>query len=306
MNASEIRTRITDLEKASKDSLPADRFIEILNSLRNEIKITEKLLRETKVGIAVNKLRQHSNKAVADLAKDIVARWKSEVKGTVAKPKSDAAAPPPQKRVAPAATTKIPATAAPEQQRKSVSTQGGTGGRSKETDKVAWKCLSDPVRDNCLGMIYDGLCFEAAQDVDSSKILSRAKAVEAAVYAACKRTDQTYKTKIRSLYLNLRDKKNPNLRRRVINGDISPERLSTMTSQEMASEERRAEDQKLEEENMREAMKPTAVRSTTDQFPCGKCGKRTVAYSQAQTRSADEPMTTFCECQNCGHRWKFC
>ena len=131
---------------------------------------------------------------------------------------------------------------------------------------------------------------------DSSKILSRAKAVEAAVYATSKRTDQTYKTKIRSLYLNLKDKKNPNLRRRVINGDISPERLSTMTSQEMASEERRAEDQKLEEENMREAMKPTAVRSTTDQFPCGKCGKRTVAYSQAQTRSADEPMTTFCEC----------
>jgi len=45
MNASEIRTRITDLEKASKDNLPAERFIEILNSLRNEIKITEKLLR---------------------------------------------------------------------------------------------------------------------------------------------------------------------------------------------------------------------------------------------------------------------
>ncbi|KAF8424540.1 transcription factor S-II, central domain-containing protein [Tirmania nivea] len=305
MNASEIRTRITDLEKASKDNLPAERFIEILNSLRNEIKITEKLLRETKVGIAVNKLRQHSNKAVADLAKDTVARWKSEVKGN-GKPKSDAAAPSPQKKVAPEATAKNATTAVPEQQRKSVSAQGGTGGRSKETDKVAWKCLSDPVRDNCLGMIYDGLCFEAALEVESSKIFSRAKAVEAAVYTASKRTDQAYKTKIRSLYLNLKDKKNPYLRRRVINGDLSPERLSTMTSQEMASEERRAEDQKLEEENMREAMKPTAVRSTTDQFPCGKCGKRTVAYSQAQTRSADEPMTTFCECQNCGHRWKFC
>lgn len=53
----------------------------------------------------------------------------------------------------------------PEQHRKSVSAQGGAGGRSKETDKVAWKCLNDPVRDNCLGMIYDGLCFEAAQDI---------------------------------------------------------------------------------------------------------------------------------------------
>lgn len=142
---------------------------------------------------------------------------------------------------------------------------------------------------------------------DAKQILSTALAVETAVFSVSKRTDQSYKTKIRSLYLNLKDKKNPNLRRRVISGDISPERISTMTSQEMASEERRAEDQKLEEENMREAMKPTAVRSTTDQFPCGKCGKRKVAYSQAQTRSADEPMTTFCECVRCflGGSFKF-
>lgn len=28
---------------------------------------------------------------------------------------------------------------------------------------------------------------------------------------------------------------------------------------------------------------------------CGKCGQKKVSYSQAQTRSADEPMTTFCE-----------
>ena len=54
MNASEIRTRITDLEKASKDNLPAEKFIDILNSLRNEIKITEKLLR---VGSATDQSR---------------------------------------------------------------------------------------------------------------------------------------------------------------------------------------------------------------------------------------------------------
>jgi transcription elongation factor S-II len=38
---------------------------------------------------------------------------------------------------------------------------------------------------------------------------------------------------------------------------------------------------------------------------CGKCGQKKVSYSQAQTRSADEPMTTFCECTVCGNRWKF-
>lgn len=44
----------------------------------------------------------------------------------------------------------------------------------------------------------------------------------------------------------------------------------------------------------------------TDLLKCGKCGKRNCAYNQIQTRSADEPMTTFVLCNECGNRWKFC
>ena len=39
---------------------------------------------------------------------------------------------------------------------------------------------------------------------------------------------------------------------------------------------------------------------------CGRCGKSSCSYNQLQTRSADEPMTTFVFCNDCGHRWKFC
>jgi transcription elongation factor S-II len=38
---------------------------------------------------------------------------------------------------------------------------------------------------------------------------------------------------------------------------------------------------------------------------CGKCKSMKTTYTQAQTRSADEPMTTFACCLNCGNRWKF-
>jgi len=44
----------------------------------------------------------------------------------------------------------------------------------------------------------------------------------------------------------------------------------------------------------------------TDIFKCGKCKERNCTYFQMQTRSADEPMTTFVTCLNCGNRWKFC
>jgi len=44
----------------------------------------------------------------------------------------------------------------------------------------------------------------------------------------------------------------------------------------------------------------------TSMFKCGKCKLRNCTYYQMQTRSADEPMTTFVTCLNCNNRWKFC
>ena len=43
----------------------------------------------------------------------------------------------------------------------------------------------------------------------------------------------------------------------------------------------------------------------TDIFKCGRCKKNNCTYFQLQTRSADEPMTTFVTCLECSKRWKF-
>ena len=40
-------------------------------------------------------------------------------------------------------------------------------------------------------------------------------------------------------------------------------------------------------------------------FKCGKCKSLKTDYFQLQTRSADEPMTTYVTCRDCGARWKF-
>tara|TARA_B100000925_G_scaffold290232_1_gene274970 strand:- start:1248 stop:1814 length:567 start_codon:yes stop_codon:yes gene_type:complete len=42
----------------------------------------------------------------------------------------------------------------------------------------------------------------------------------------------------------------------------------------------------------------------TDVYKCTRCQKKECSYYQLQTRSADEPMTTFVTCLNCGKRWK--
>jgi transcription elongation factor S-II len=50
--------------------------------------------------------------------------------------------------------------------------------------------------------------------------------------------------------------------------------------------------------------------STTDIFRCPACRARRTTYYQMQTRSSDEPMTTFITCvatlpdgSDCGHKW---
>ena len=39
-------------------------------------------------------------------------------------------------------------------------------------------------------------------------------------------------------------------------------------------------------------------------FTCARCKSKKTSYYQLQTRSADEPMTTFVTCHNCDKHWK--
>lgn len=44
--------------------------------------------------------------------------------------------------------------------------------------------------------------------------------------------------------------------------------------------------------------------NVTTMWTCSKCGHNKTSYYQLQTRSADEPMTTFVTCITCGNKWK--
>ena len=39
-------------------------------------------------------------------------------------------------------------------------------------------------------------------------------------------------------------------------------------------------------------------------YQCWKCKNRKCTFYQLQTRSADEPMTTFVSCLSCANRWR--
>jgi len=74
----------------------------------------------------------------------------------------------------------------------------------------------------------------------------------------------------------------------------------------LGSNERRNANERIRELAEWEAVRGQQQEASTDAFKCGKCKQRKCTYYQLQTRSADEPMTTFVTCVECGNRWKFC
>ncbi|CAL8324656.1 unnamed protein product [Merluccius merluccius] len=117
-------------------------------------------------------------------------------------------------------------------------------------------------------------------------------------------TEVKYKSRLRSRISNLKDQKNPELRRSVLCGHISPQQIATMSAQEMASKELKMVRESLTKESIREHQLSKVGGTETDMFICGKCRGKNCSYTQVQTRSADEPMTTFVLCNGCGNRWK--
>lgn len=96
--------------------------------------------------------------------------------------------------------------------------------------------------------------------------------------------------------------KNTRLLLRVKEGEFPLNAIPFMTSYEMFPEHWFALKDKLlqREQKILEGNKSRA----TDQFKCRRCQKRECTYYELQTRSADEPMTIFITCLNCGKEWR--
>ncbi|ORX81670.1 transcription elongation factor S-II [Basidiobolus meristosporus CBS 931.73] len=300
---------VLGLKKDLKKAMETSKFstaIDVLNKLR-QIPANEDLLKKTEVGLFVGKLRSNPSADVAKAAKEVVKKWKDDVVNKSKQEKSSKPSSPVHKRPVeekPKIITK-PAASTPTSQRSaSPKTPKDDKERTVATDRVTLKSTGNKARDKCAEMIYAALATNS--DADSEIISAKATNIEKNVFGDFEAVDSKYKAKMRSLYLNLKDRNNPSLRASVLAGEISVERLCTMSTADMASEERKAQDRAIQEENLFKARGAGPTAAETDAFRCGKCGGRKCTYFQMQTRSADEPMTTFVTCTICQNKWKFC
>lgn len=302
MDVPKVKACLKELENAAN----ADRIVEVLEDLQKNFKPTEQLLRETKIGVAVNKLRSHSDSRVSALVKKLVGSWREQVQQQKAKQQKLKQ----QKETSSSESSASAGASAGASTGASAGASSSSEGsidpskkRDAKSDGVNTDLYEDRTRNSCVQVTYNALVTEST--FPPTKVLTAAKNVEAAVFIAEKGTTPGYRNKMRSLFMNLKDPKNPTLRTQVVLGKISGERLRTMKPHEMANDELKKEMEEIEKQNLFNAQSAQEQRATTDRFTCGKCKQKKVSYYQMQTRSADEPLTTFCTCENCGNRWKF-
>uniref|UniRef100_A0A3P9NSZ1 Transcription elongation factor n=1 Tax=Poecilia reticulata TaxID=8081 RepID=A0A3P9NSZ1_POERE len=272
--------------------------IDLLKELKG-FNMTLKLLQETRIGMSVNNIRKHCrDEEVISLAKVLIKDWKRLLE--LFSPKASFPPHTPNRKgktEAPRTPTTPTSPLSP-----SFSSPGGPLSPHLAT--------GDSVRDKCIEMLAAALrtdndykdfganCDGMAAEIEDHILLS------SHIYQEIRATDMKYKNRVRSRISNLKDPKNPGLRRNVLAGSIELSRIASMSAEEMASDELKQLRNVLTQEAIREHQMAKTGGTTTDLLQCGKCKKKNCTYNQVQTRSADEPMTTFVLCNECGNRWK--
>lgn len=301
-----------DGNAASLENDPAD-IVRQLNKLA-EIQVSKPLLQKTKIGLVVAKLRTHKDENVRDQATKLVTQWKEKVSSSKSSSSvpvdkgsttdntgthpNDSSA---RKRPRPVETTT--SDASPTQS--SVSASAKYSGPLTHIDK----------RDKCREFLFraflEGVTDDQRNMLDVQNVSDLTAEIEQALWEhhvdKCNKPAD-YNTQIRSIKANLGDKRNPEFNARIYLGAVTVTGLITMQSSEMASDAKKRERQKAKKDALEACQSDWDLRNVKrakGQFPCGKCRSDNTTYFQMQTRSSDEPMTTYVNCLNCGKRWKF-
>ncbi|XP_059510306.1 transcription elongation factor A protein 3 isoform X2 [Stegostoma tigrinum] len=373
MGREENLTRIAKkLDKmVSRKSM--DGALDLLQELR-DVKMTLKLLQNTRVGMSVNAIRKHStDEQVIALAKILIKNWKkllaSEIPASIKtekaagkegekKDQAPAVSPAPQNHpkdkyverkdlfsskssliTSPMSrknstdgqqdhhrkdsyNSKSSTAASPARRTSVDNLKEESGGSSKAkmespstptsptfcTPTILPPFLStgESIRDKCVEMLIAALKTDDDYKDYGVNCDKMGAEIEDYIYQEFQKTDMKYKNRVRSRISNLKDPKNPNLRRNVLAGAIDLLHLARMTAEEMASDELKELRNVITREAIREHQMAKTGGTHSTLFQCGKCKKKNCTYNQVQTRSADEPMTTFVLCNECGNRWKFC
>ncbi|KAG8131590.1 hypothetical protein E2320_009505 [Naja naja] len=258
------------------DKMVARKSVEGAMDLLKELKsmpITLHLLQSTRIGMSVNALRKQStDEDVIALAKSLIKAWKKLLDASEDKRDEK------KKNSLSASSSKETGDSRDQSSiKRQESVKTPTTPKITTFPPVPITC--DTVRGKCRNVNF-------ALQTDNVK-----------------NTDLKYKNRIRSRLSNLKDSRTLTSEERLVWSDHPRTNRSDdlrdchfRNRKEMASNELKEIRKAMTKEAIREHQMAKTGGTQTDLFTCGKCKKKNCTYTQVQTRSSDEPMTTFVFC----------
>ncbi|KAL5456963.1 hypothetical protein EMCRGX_G034192 [Ephydatia muelleri] len=290
MSDSELTKSVKELKKIIDSDTPnTEMALDVLTSLQH-LQVTVEGLHKSRACTVVRKVLKKcrgGKKRLTIAATKLLKSWK-KLDSTSTKLEKDVG------------------NAKQKEKRETVPSPSSSSVPSSESSRIEQPiyCIDSIVREKSTSLLSNVLS-RGQSNVDKNRMNSLAALIEEYIFAEFNDTGNKYKMRVRSRVANLGDLKNPELKRRVLSGEISPSRIATMTAEEMASDMVKKLRAELTKDAIRDAQAPERVSTSTDLLSCPVCKKRKCSYTQAQTLSGDEPMTTFAYCNECGHRWRF-
>jgi transcription elongation factor S-II len=312
MEALELSAMSSKLKKLiSADTRDDGMILDILELLDGK-NVTLQQLKKSAVSKVVFKLRKDPVSSIRSIAARLVQRWRamlnqknkpvakrtastSSAASSTSSPSAKPSAParPDSLPVEERKLTKVEAKVKPLVPESPISPPPPDAVR-KGVVKLTGERLRDSIRKHV---------FEALGIFESMATL--AEEIETAMLKEFGGSNPSYKAFYRTLIQNLRDEENPDFKNRVLTGQVAPVEIVKMKSVDMASnalKKQRDADGKYQMDAARSDW--DVGKGATDTFKCGKCKQRKTVSYQKQTRSSDEPMTTFVFCVMCGNRWR--
>uniref|UniRef100_A0A665VNL4 Transcription elongation factor A (SII), 2 n=1 Tax=Echeneis naucrates TaxID=173247 RepID=A0A665VNL4_ECHNA len=265
--------------------------LDMLQELKN-IKMSLETLQSTRVGMSVNAVRKlSSDEDVQTLAKTLIKSWKKLLDGSEGKSEEEKK----KKDGSPLSMKKsgeIPTTP---------TSPNAPALPSQVTSFPPAPVTADSVRNKCRELLVAALQTDDDHKTIGVDCEHLAAQIEEHILSCWRHirisTDMKYKTRLRSRISNLKDQRIPTC------GATSCAGTSRLNASWRPAELKQIREA-LTKESIREHQLSKVGGTETDMFVCSACHGKSCTYTQVQTRSADEPMTTFVYCNSCGNRWK--
>ena len=183
--------------------------------------------------------------------------------------------------------------------------------KQKEEEEIPDKLIFEDdssVRNNTRKKLFKNLKTCLENDIEKDKkleyLIEKVIDIEKLIYEKYK-GEGPYTSRVLEILHNI--KNNEEFKKKIVDGTIKPDELAIMEVFDMLDNTQKDKIHQEKEDkvnSVRSDWNQKHTKPTSGVYKCRKCGCDKTTQFEMQTRSADEPMTLFITCVDCGNSWK--